>query len=190
MNSINKLISIVNDSDIFSDNSSITKLLSILNNSSATAKNVSDAIELNPPLASRVLQLSNSPFFGGNGRITSIKKAITWIGFTQVKEITLNLSLSNLFTGGESIGDYNRKSLWKHSIAAGVMCKQIARKLFRERGDTQYSVGILHDFGFLIEDYFHHNELVNLLNSNELKKNKLEDLENNVFGFNHIDVTV
>lgn len=189
MASITKIIEEVNNSDIFSDNNSITRILSVLNNPVSTAKDVSDTIELNPPLASKVIQLANSPYFGGNGKIVNIKKAITWIGFSQIKELALNLSLNKLFSGESKCKKFNRKLLWKHSLATGIMSKQIARRIFRERGDLQYTIGILHDFGILIQDYFHHEDIIKLLDNSLIKTTLFEDLEQKLFGLNHIQIS-
>src|ERR1700690_1456656 len=65
-----------------------------------------------PALASRILRLVNSSFYGLSSQITSLERAITLLGFNAVKNLAIASSVSALFQGGRLCLSFTMRDLW------------------------------------------------------------------------------
>lgn len=97
-------------------------------------------------LATRVLRLANSAFYGMAGRVSTLSQAITLVGLPTTRSLVLAVAILGRFPiEGESRG-LNIRHLWAHSIAVAAAAKIVAPR----RGvhpETAFLAGILHDIG-------------------------------------------
>ena len=56
---------------------------------------VARAVEDDPPLSARVLQLVNSSFFGLRSRVVSLREAVLYVGSEQLKRLALHQGLTS-----------------------------------------------------------------------------------------------
>ena len=61
--------------------------LAIINDPNSTANDLKDLIEIDAPLASKVLKAANSAFYYREYHVTDIEQAIIWIGYDSIKEL-------------------------------------------------------------------------------------------------------
>ncbi|MCP4714487.1 MAG: HDOD domain-containing protein [Deltaproteobacteria bacterium] len=185
---LNALIKQVNASDISSVRSTLTEIISILNRSSASAKDLKDIIELDPPLSARILKRANSAFYASPREFTEIQEAIVWVGFNEVKELALSQTVCELFEKTEQFQAYSRKLLWRNSVAVALFGKYIYRREFRQRGENSYAAGLLHNIGIIIEDQFLHDGFTQVLHQSAETQSDLCSVEKKVYGFDHTDI--
>ena len=77
------------------------------------------------------------------------------------------------------------ESFWAHSIATGIAAKKISERIFPDRKEEMYLLGMLHDIGSLII-YKHFSEKAKIaLDRCNGWGMKLNDAEDTVFGFSH-----
>jgi len=185
---IKRIIEMVNDSNISSIKQTVTQIINIINDPNSSARDLKNAVEIDPPLAARLLKLSNSAYYGSRKKIDVIQEAIICIGFEGVKELALSQKISEVFETNDYYDGYSRSSLWKHSVAVALCSKLIYRREFRERGANIYVAGLLHDIGIIVEDQFLDNEFNYILNEFKNGTNNLSDIEKSNIGFNHADI--
>lgn len=183
-----RIVDMVNNSDIASIKQSITQIIGIINDPDSGAKDLKNAIELDPPLSAKILKLSNSALYGYPRTICEIQEAIICIGFEAVKELALSQKISELFAKEEIINGYSRISLWKHCVAVASCSKLIYRREFKAKGDNAYAAGLLHDIGITVLDQFLPSVFKKILNEYTDKKTSLYSTETDVLGYNHTDV--
>jgi len=178
----------VNTSKISSIKQTVTQIVKVISDPNSSAKDLKNVIEIDPPMSARLLKLANSAFYGLRKKISGIQEAIICIGFDAVKELALTQKFCELFDGYDNLHGYSRISLWKHSIAVALCSKLIYRREFYERGENIYAAGLLHDIGLIILDQFQQSELLNILKKSIIDKENLVNIENDVLGFNHMDI--
>ena len=61
------------------------QIVSVANSDDTSAKALSRILATDVALASRVMKLANSAYFGMRGRVTSLQFAVTVVGFTTVR---------------------------------------------------------------------------------------------------------
>src|SRR5512147_1110671 len=77
----------------------ITEITTLMQNPRTSAEEVGRAITMDQALASKVLRLVNSAFYGFPGRINTITHAIVILGFNTVKNIVLTASVFDKLGG-------------------------------------------------------------------------------------------
>jgi len=125
-----------------------------------SAVGLAKIVEQDPSLSAKILQVANSGFYAAGGRITSVPKAVTRIGFNEIGHIVIASSVIKSFSSASNLLDY--KLFWRHALTAAHMAftaSQISRlPISKEERDVTYLAGLLHDIGILIYDQFFHDE--------------------------------
>jgi HD-like signal output (HDOD) protein len=107
------------------------------------------AINSDPALAARVMDMANSSFFNASRNINTIEQAISHLGVLQLKDILLcNLTIRAFATIPDSI--INLSEFWKSSILCGIIARILARKCEAPTSDQLFTLGLLHDIGHLV----------------------------------------
>jgi HD-like signal output (HDOD) protein len=129
----------------------IERLTRLLQNPKTSAEEVGKAITTDQALASKVLKLVNSAFYGFPGRISTITHAIVILGFSTVKNVVLTASFFDAFSNkGEGKAEFNLENFWMHSIACGAASLSIAKQIGSSKKEECFIAGLIHDLGKLI----------------------------------------
>ena len=113
---------------------------------------IADIIRRDPALASRLLKLVNSVFFGLNQKIYTIEDAIFYLGLRQVRELAMATPILEDFAAlNPAIKCVDWNFLWQHSIGTAVLTRELlaaSGEFFNDEMD--YLVGLLHHVGKLV----------------------------------------
>lgn len=109
-------------------------------------------IKMDPVLVSRLLRMVNSPYYGIREKITSISRAIVFIGMKNLRNIVVIEGLKETIQGVGPKQGFSRKRLWLHCVAVSICCQVIVERIFGQRGEDAFLCGILHDIGLIVED--------------------------------------
>lgn len=163
-------------------------VLELTQNPDSTAFDIAAAISQDQALASKVLRMANSAYYGFPRKITTINYAIVVLGLNNIKNIVLSTSIMDRFSKTDSHQLLDRRDFWKHSLLCGIISKKIAEHMGIKASEELFMCGLLHDFGKLILDYFFNDEFVDALNLCKQEEISLLEAENRIFGFNHAAV--
>lgn len=129
----------------------ISRITSLLQNPQTSADEIGKAITTDQALASKVLKLVNSAFYGFPGRISTITHAVVILGFSTVKNIVLTASIFDAFKkDNDSEAAFDMEKFWHHSIACGAASQTIAKKMGLKSGEECFIAGLIHDLGKVI----------------------------------------
>ena len=92
-------------------------VMAAADNPDTSAEDIEELVSGDAVLASRVLKVVNSSFYGSSGEIASIREAIVRLGLNAVKNIAVAASLGKLFRGTQVNDFYDARELWRHSSA-------------------------------------------------------------------------
>ena len=104
-----------------------------------------------PGLCAKLLQLSNSAFFGFGRKVYSVDEAVQLLGVSIIQSLALATPLYSSFDQKKCPG-FPLEQIWDHSAQVATL----GRKLFRQHMDDPqlaeqaFAAGILHDLGKLI----------------------------------------
>lgn len=105
------------------------------------------AIELDPALSSRVVQLSNSSLFGLAREVTSVQKAIIVLGLRTVRLTALSLSILQVFPKNPE--DPRLMECWRRVLTNAMGCRNAAG-LFGLDPEDSFLAGLLQDIAMLV----------------------------------------
>ncbi len=182
---LNEIVESVDRTGIASIRQIVSGIIKIIDDPEATAKDLQDIIEIDPPLTGKVLSVANSAYYGSIQEISGIEKAVIRIGFNTLKEVALFQTIGEIFNDNSTYRGFSRTLLWKHSIAVALLGKMIFRMEFGRRGDNIYSAGLLHEIGIIAEDQLRHDDFNKILETSWKDKKNLAEVENGILGYHH-----
>ena len=115
------------------------------------AEDLSKVIETDPSITLKLLNLSNSAFFGFSRRINSVRDAISLLGNQTVRNTILNIAVFEATKDVKESAGLNRNQFWLHSAGVGSAARFLSTKLKLNR-DEAFTAGIVHDMGKIILD--------------------------------------
>lgn len=166
----------------------VTKLSKLINDENSTMKDFEDVIKMDPTLVVRLLQLVNSPFYGLAQKVDSISRAVAFIGMKNLYNLAVTDALKNIFCSSDLESEvYSREQLWLHCAAVSICAKVLAERLFGINGDDAYLVGILHDFGIIVEEQVDKNNFLAACEAYEISET-IDYFERQQFGTDHCEI--
>lgn len=138
----------------------VTELSRMIADDDTTMKDFEDVIKMDPTLVARLLRLVNSAFYGLSQPVTSIGRAVAFLGMRNLRSIAVTDALQNIFKERSSAGIFSRKRLWMHCAVVSTCSKILAERIFGINGDDAYLCGILHDFGKIIEEQIARDDFI------------------------------
>ncbi len=127
-----------------------TRIVQVVEDPRATATDMHDIVKNDPALATKILKVVNSAFYGLPSQIASLDRAIIMLGLSAVKNIALAASLARLFQGGAISERFAAADLWRHCISVGVSARLIAQRQRSAHADEYFVAGLVHDMGLLV----------------------------------------
>jgi len=130
------------------------KARAIMSNPSSSFKDLAIVLVTDQVIASRVLKLANSAYFGLSGKVSSIQYASVVLGQKTLAELITVAAASTLMD--QALKGYGLKAgeLWKHSLAVAYGSRFIARNINSRLEDDAFSAGLIHDVGKLVLDSY------------------------------------
>lgn len=165
----------------------ILEVSNLIDNPKTSASILGRMISHDQGLVTKILTIANSPLHGIPRRVSTIDFAIVVLGFNQVKNIVLALSMMESL---KVVGNrkFDQKKYWTHSILTAAAAKRIADDLGYQTSGEVFTAGLLHDLGIPIIYKFFNDEYKQILNSTSNKKMTYLEAEENYLGINHQEV--
>ena len=150
---------------------SASRLLQIASQPDHDLMDVVNLVKTDANLTARVLKMVNSAAYGLVNKITSVDRAVSYLGQQMIVSIAIESCTGELFakelSGYEAVGG----DLWKHDLRAAIAAREVAIQSGAELSpDLAFTAGLLHDIGkALISDYLRGSapEAVALISSHD-----------------------
>ncbi len=168
----------------------IAKVLKVVNHPRSSAEDVSWFIEKDIGLASKVLKMANSSYYGIPKTIGSVHSAVVILGFNTLKSIVLSTSVKKIFPDESKVPHFNLRKFWKHSIEVAMISKYLAKVSSSSNVDEEiaFSAGLLHEIGLLVVDQYSPKEFVNTINLVQQENISLVKAEERCLGITHLTI--
>ena len=174
------------------------RVLQVAGSDSSSVKDVSELIESDPALTTRILQLVHRADLGVSGEVTTIDRAILLLGFDAVRYAVLAVSVFATFSphsqtsNGPTTSTFSRAEFWKHCIAVGCASELLAIELKNNWGKSAgvepaeaFVAGLLHDIGKMALDAALPKSFARVVDAADMIRGNIGDVERNVIGIDH-----
>jgi putative nucleotidyltransferase with HDIG domain len=118
------------------------RLLWQLDDPRTSASDLGRLIESDAALATQVIRLSNTDFYGVSGEVSNAWRAVTVLGLATVRAIATAAAFDLFAEQGRALPD----DFWEHSVTTAAAAAAIARRVGVQPNDA-FSAGLLHDLG-------------------------------------------
>ncbi|MCL2283878.1 MAG: HDOD domain-containing protein [Fibromonadales bacterium] len=160
----------------------------MLSSPRTSAVDVGKVVANDQVIASKILKISNSAFYGFAGKVNTVSHAIAVLGFTSIKNIVLTTSILSTLNLKNPIKGFSLAAFWKHSAAVGAIAKLVAGEVFPQKQEEAFVVGLLHDIGKLVLAICAPEDFAKCINYAIEKKCLFLNAEQELLGINHTDI--
>jgi putative nucleotidyltransferase with HDIG domain len=163
------------------------EILNIVGDDLISVGKLEKVIENDPAISAKILSVANSVLFGVKTRTKTLNNAIMRIGFSNVKNIALGISLMTVLEDKKRIKAFDYSRIYNHSVTVGFIAGLLSRELKLDITEEILINGMLHDLGYLIMNRYFTDVYQGVLSSFEEKRSLLE-AEKEVLDFTHADI--
>ncbi|HEY4745016.1 MAG TPA: HDOD domain-containing protein [Desulfuromonadaceae bacterium] len=163
-----------------------TQVLQLLDQPEVQIEEVADLMLSDQVMTARVMKMINSPVYKPGHRISSLKRALVYLGLRHIREVALTTSFISAFdekSGAAGIGTF-----WEHSFGVGMVSKIIAEKIGYIDLERAYIAGVIHDIGEVFFSNYLRDEFQQVMDGIKDKPVKLVDAEAEHFGTTHCEI--
>ncbi len=165
----------------------LTRILQLIDDPSSSAGDLAEVIRHDPPLASKVLRLANSPYYQKSRTLTSVQECVAVLGMRTVRQVAICVavvsSLGKAFSERRPQIDY--KEIWRHCVAVGATSRYLARLVRFPDPELVFTGGLLHDLGKFVLTLHAPGTYDRVIADRARSGSTLVAQERHVFGFDH-----
>ncbi len=166
----------------------LNQLLGKLNDDNCSATQIADLIETDSILSGSVLRCVNSAYYGVANRVSSIRHAVTLLGFATVRNLALAFSMRRMMTSTRPPGP-QYKAYSRHSLACALMCQFLAHFTRSPDVEAAFAAGLFHDIGRLLVLTTAADKLPEIIRLWEEAEGDFELAEERVLGVTHSELS-
>ncbi len=162
-----------------------TSLLDVMSNPRSSVNDVAIIITQDIAASTKIIKTVNSPIYSLKAKVETITDSIFHLGFEEVKNLVISLSVMNLFKSDSTFQTFSIIDLWKHSIGVGVITRLIGIEIGVKNIENYFLAGLIHDIGKLFFADVFKDDYKQVIRYSEENEKSIEEAEDAVFGVNH-----
>ncbi|MBN2123466.1 MAG: HDOD domain-containing protein [Deltaproteobacteria bacterium] len=164
------------------------RLSKLISNEKSHLQEFEELIKMDPTLVLRLLRLVNSPYYGLREKVTSISRAVVFIGMKNLRNLIVLEALRDIFNSRRDSEAFSRALLWLHCAAVSVCSQMITERIFGQKGEDVFLCGILHDVGMIVEDQIEQELFAKVCSAYEPNGKRITVFEKEMIGTDHCEV--
>ncbi len=122
------------------------KVLSLMSDPDVSIEKLKRIITTDAGLATKILKVANSAFYGGCRNIENLSQAILRLGLNSLRNIVVAASMRNVY---KNFG-LAEKLLWEQTIGSAMAANIISRRTRVSDPEDAFIAGLLHDVGKVV----------------------------------------
>ena len=170
----------------------LLKLNDVMADPDTSSDDVAKVVAKDPAVATNILRIVNSAYYGLQVRVSSVSLAISVMGFNMTRKVALKAAVFSVFgKRREKIQHFDPVQFWRHSIFAGTAARVLGANsaAFAEtHAEDLYIAGLLHDIGKIIMMEKSAPRYLAMLRKSVQAGRPEVELEQEDYGFTHADV--
>lgn len=162
----------------------IQKILEQLQQKDANPNAIAEQIAMDQSLSLKVIRLANSPAFGGNRNIASVKEAAARLGVNSLKTMVFTSGITSSIKTPENI---DASQFWHNSFTCAGIARWISEQSpFDIDPEMAFTSGIVHNLGAIVIAICHPDE-AELINAKVKQGEDRLSMEQHYLGFDHAE---
>lgn len=125
------------------------KVNELINDPNSSSADIADVLKKDQVLTAKILKLVNSSYYAIPGGVSDVQRALAFLGFNTLAQLTLGLSVFGMFSEIEA-EDFSMLEFWKHALGTAICSEILAKRLKYPKPEEAFTCGLLHDIGKLV----------------------------------------
>jgi HD-like signal output (HDOD) protein len=142
---------------------------------------VAELIETDQSLSSQILRLANSAFYGLQGSVTSVSRALIVLGSVVTRSLVLT-------TGVFDLRSSRLRGFWEHSLGCAVAAGAIAKVTGRVPPEVATGAGLMHDLGKVIVQHQLPEAFEEIAARAAAEERRFAEVERDALGVDHCEI--
>jgi len=128
----------------------LNRLLATMASDDVSFAEAAALIENDTVLAGTVLRLVNSPLYGFQGTVSSVRHGVAILGVEKLRNVALSLSISRMWAHSRMPAEWSAPKFNIHSLSAAVFSDLVAQRKKVPYPEGAFVAGLLHDIGKML----------------------------------------
>jgi len=160
----------------------------IIKDPNASFEDLASVMEMDQAIATRVLRMANSSYYGMSGNVSSIKHASTILGLKVLEELIVMAWSTKALASRMQGYELETGDLWQHSLGVAFGSKIIATSKNPGLANDAFSAGLIHDVGKLVLDPYVLERKEAFTAFLAERKETFLNAEKGILGFDHAEI--
>lgn len=158
-----------------------SKVLAMIDDPDLSLRQICRVLSDDPALATRVLSISRSPYYGQRVSPKNLQDAVKVLGFRTLRTLVIAASTQGLFSTNNAVTE----RLWSHSLAVALTARILSERVGYKDDEQAFLAGLLHDVGEMILYHGDPKGFERLFREAERTKGSLLEKEREIYSFDH-----
>lgn len=124
----------------------VYELNKVINDPMSSTSDVERIMSSDVALTTKVLKLANSAYYAIPGGVSSLQRAIAYIGYDTINQLALSASIIKALGAG-SKAQFDIPAFWKHSLGVAMAAEVTAKEVKYKTPSDLFTSGLVHDMG-------------------------------------------
>ncbi len=124
----------------------VYELSRVINDPMSSTGDIQKIMSNDQSLTTKVLKLANSAYYAIPGGVTSLQRAIGYIGYDTIHQLVLSASIITALDA-KSSNAFDLTQFWKHAIGVAMTAETTARFVSYKTPSDLFTCGLVHDMG-------------------------------------------
>jgi HD-like signal output (HDOD) protein len=166
----------------------VFKARQVISDPDSEMSELSDLLESDQAIATKVLKLANSAYYGLSGKVSSIRHASSLLGYNALGQLISMVGGASVL--GKTLGGYDLDSAgtWRHSLLTASASRILALKKKPALESDAFSAGLIHDVGKLVLDAYVLDRKEEFERLTAGGRNSMLVAEQRLLGLDHADI--
>jgi HD-like signal output (HDOD) protein/signal transduction histidine kinase len=145
----------------------LIQILDAIHSENANFQSIADIIRHDAAVATKLISVANSSYYGLSQQCSSIERALMFLGTDTVKTIVITASIKQFYGHFDQHHEHFLKRFWRRSLISANLAQVLATLTSYAVPDEAYLCGLLSDVGQLVLLSEHNKSYLTLLEQNK-----------------------
>lgn len=162
----------------------VMKVVDLIDKGDSDVSLIELELSQDPVLTAKVLRVANSPFYGLQGTVTSVRDACVVLGMSSLKNIVMAAGVMKVMEQSSATQGKRNKAMWEHMFMTGIMARKIAI-LSNDDESCAFAAGLFHDLGKMVLSLIYPDVYSKVVDKIQLENLLANEAEDEVLGIDH-----
>ncbi|OQW50724.1 MAG: hypothetical protein A4S09_11245 [Proteobacteria bacterium SG_bin7] len=154
----------------------VYELTELINDPMSSTSEIEKIMVNDQALTTRILRLVNSAYYAIPGGVTTVSRAIAYLGFDTVNQLVLGSAIMDSLQC-ENAEAFDLNKFWQHSLGVAMGAESIAKFVRLQKQTDVFTAGLIHDMGKIALAQISPQTLVTSVAYAKEKQTSLEEAE-------------